>query len=167
MESINLARKITTNAMGLDSKTLLEAVKAGKGKYVEVSNVLAMVSGYSQKPSKFDAAKMDIRFHGKFEATNLLTGEIIRAGDAYFPGGAADWLKGQVDAALGAGKKESEFTAGADGKMLPAMAFTITAKAVTKRDGTDGYEYGVKALVETGLADPFAELRKALPKPKK
>lgn len=147
-ETFDVKSKLTTGSMGLDAATLKDVVKGSKGKPVAIALILAQVNEMKEQPNRLDPSKTDTKFLGQFEGTNLLTGEVSRSGAMYLPGAASDYLKGQ----------------GAGGG---AVAFQLTVEEDKRANSSQGYKFGVKAIAEKAVNDPFAALRAALPKPGK
>ena len=89
-----------------------------------------------------------IAFKGSFEATNLMTGEVFRAGKCFLPDVAANLMSAQLAASSGeTGFKGVQF------------AFEIGYKP---SDTLIGYEYTVTPLIEIDAADPLTALRDQL-----
>jgi hypothetical protein len=87
-------------------------------------------------------------FKGTFEATNLLTGEVFRAGELFLPEVAENMLTGPVT-------QHGEVKFG----------FEIGARSVKDRtnDQIVKYEFTCKPLLDTAENDPIAALKAELP----
>lgn len=156
-ETIALAKKVTVNTMGIAGNELKKLVSPGK-KAIPVAEVLAIVDGVEKKASRFDETKVDIRFLGRFEGTNLLSGEVVRAAQAFFPKSVEEWLLKYYESQ----KEKQGKTAKAEGKeagnALSAIGFTITVQHDPHPQSAQGYKYGCLAVVDSEV-DPFAQIR--------
>lgn len=81
---------------------------------------------------------------GRFEATNLQTGEVFISGSCFLPSVASSLIVPQLSPD---GTKEIRF------------AFIIGIKS---SDSAIGYEYTVEPLIEADLKDKFIEVRAAI-----
>ncbi len=149
MENMNVLKKFTTAAIGLDKASLQEIVKTAK-KPVAIVQVLALITRVKEEKSTKKADKIDYRFGGQFEAVNLLTKETFHAVEAYFPGAAEQHAMNAYQSAV---QNQGE---------AQAIAFTITVEKDPTPNSATGYKFGLQALVNKEANDPFANLRKAL-----
>jgi len=105
---------------------------------------------------------------GRFEAVNIITGEVYSAPQCFLPKPMDEVLAFQLE--------EMEPMTDSDGKVLldaddnertkrvtdsVQFAFEISVKP---NETAIGYEYVTAPIVEPGGADPLADLRKQLPK---
>jgi hypothetical protein len=150
MEQTNVQSKISMSSLGINKKVIQEALKASKGKDVELASFLCLVTAHEDIPNKLDPKKVNTRFRGSFEGTNRLSGEEAMASQGFFPGIAEDFLKGLHGAAESGASRSG---------------FIITAKENEK--SPVGYIFGLSVLTDRKNADPFKDFRAALPAPAK
>lgn len=92
---------------------------------------------------------------GQFEGVSLITGQVFVSGTCFIPGAAGEMLIGGLRTA-----KVSDPDAAA------TFGIALGVKYLKRQDGTHGYEYTARKLLDLAAADPLAELRAAMPAPK-
>jgi len=109
------------------------------------------------------------KFEGRFEAVDVMTGEVFRSKYLLLPEIAEALLTEQL-IALGAvaGKvktAEDKGSAGTPGREPVEFAIAVGVKPIFEKDGKtivergQGYEYSVRPLVESRRADSLSHLR--------
>ncbi len=142
VKGFNLAK---TNLAKVD---VLELVKRNP-KEQALCDVLAFCTGYEITPNKKDPTKSSLKFGGRFEIMNRISGEEINASSAYFPGPAESYIKGLLD--------------GVEGSSI-RIGFQITVMVDKAPDSITGYKYGMKLMTtKNDDNDPFKELRGKFP----
>lgn len=91
---------------------------------------------------------------GQFEGVSLITGRRYISGTCFIPGAAGDMLIGGLRTA-----KVSDPDASA------TFGLALGVKYLRRQDGTHGYEYTARKILDIKAADPLAELRAAMPAP--
>lgn len=157
-ETLNLSRKVTITTLGFVPAELKKLVKPG-GKAVPIAEVLAIVDGVAKKASRFDDSKFDIRFLGRFEGTNMVSGEVVRAGEAFFPKAVEDWLLGYYTSNQEKRAKDAKKDGEEGPRSSSAIKFTITVQHDPHPQSSQGYKYGCQVVVDTSV-DPFESVRK-------
>jgi hypothetical protein len=93
---------------------------------------------------KLPNGEPSIALTGKFEGTNMETGEIFRSGVMYFPGGVHEFVVAALDS-------------------NPDANIDFAVELYTKPSKSPaGYQWEVKPIVDLSLADPLADLRKQI-----
>lgn len=147
METITIVKGFNLAKVNLAKVDVLELVKRNP-KEQALIDVLAFATSYEVTTNKKDTTKSSIKFSGTFEIQNRLTGEVVNASSAYFPGPAESYVKALLD--------------GNEGGIR--MAFQVTVMQDKSPDSITGYKYGMKLLTNKNDAnDPFKELRGQFP----
>jgi hypothetical protein len=147
METISIVKGFNLAKIGLSKVDVLELVKRNP-KEQSLIDVLAFATSYEIKSNTRDTTKTSIRFSGTFEIQNRLTGEVVNASTAFFPGPAEPFIKGLLD--------------GNEGGIR--IGFQVTVMQDKATDSITGYKYGMKLLSNKNDAnDPFKELRGKFP----
>ena len=143
-----MERKITSkSACGLSSS---EIAKRGRKERTELYSVMGICNGTKVIDTDYGEST---GLRGQFESRSLLDGEIITAPIYWPPSFIADVINGE----LLAGKDDKNF----------AVRFAYTV-GVKPDEGTQlVYIYFVDSLQDPDAADPFKEMRTALPAPAK
>lgn len=132
---MGIIRKITLKAIGCDP-----AIAARENRSVNLAIFRGVAKVAQYKETDYG---MSIALKGEFAATNLETGEEFEANTMYVP----KFVEATFEAALmGEQKTEVEF------------AFIVTANPAKRKDGTMGYEYGVKSVVDPAKSDAMKRL---------
>lgn len=149
IKETNIVKFFSMEKTSLDSKKARQEHVRQNPKEHAVLNVLAFVTTHKVEVNKKDPSKTSIRFVGQFEVTDFLTGEVVHAGEAFFPGPAESFLHGLI--------------AGSEGGAV-RLAFQVTIAEDTKDDSLTGYKFGMKLFTnKDAQQDPFLELRESLP----
>ena len=148
----------------ISSKTVM-----GKVEKPEKATKLFTVIGVAHRTRRGDGDNGPwVSLIGRFEATNILTGEVSTAPQCFLPKPMDEILAFQLE--------EMEPLLDSDGKVQLDADDNERTKRVTESvqfayeigvkptDTPIGYEYTTNTIVEPGGADPLAELRGALPK---
>lgn len=165
-ELTNLVSKVTVKGLGVDGAKLIGEMKMGETRIVGA--IYGNATAYKVSPSQFKdqngVARDEYKFKGNFEGANLETGETINSTVAYMPNEVSSSTLAQAIDALGEEGGAVEF------------GVQIAIKKIKRRDGTDGYEFGVAVPKSPSAADPLAGVRskmipegakqQALPAPK-
>lgn len=147
MEMLTIVKSFNMAKTSLAKADLLEVIKRNPREQA-LCDVLAFATSYEIAPNKKDNTKSSIKFFGQFEIKNRLTGEVINAPAAFFPGPAELYIKGLLD--------------GNEGGIR--LGFQVTIMVDKSPDSITGYKFGMKLLTNRHDAgDPFKELRDAFP----
>lgn len=152
-EAKTIARKLTVASLNINPVELIATMAEGESKVV--ASIIGRATHYTESPSRFDTTKTDVRFKGAFEGLNLLTGETVEATSCFLPGAAPDAVQAAID---GMGEDENAID----------FAVLVSIKKQKKRDGSDGYVFGIAVPRQPEAADPLARMReqvKALASP--
>lgn len=143
-----MERKITSkSATGISGSDI---AKLGRKEKTALYTIMGVCNGTKEIETDYGPAT---GLRGQFEAQSLLNGEIITAPIYWPPAFVADVINGE----LLAGKGDNNFAV--------HFAYTIGVKP---DEGTQlGYIYFVDSLTEPDAADPFENMREALPAPAK
>lgn len=149
-------RNLTTKALGIDGKALVDAAieKLGKDPAAEKIAAIRIAAGVmygiiTQVKPQIDGKTGEVRavLIGQFEGINAVTGEVVRSARCYIP---------QVQETL-----EADFNA------LPAnvrgqrMKFRADLYVVHNEDRY-GFRYAVELPLRDTNSDPLADMRKEL-----
>jgi hypothetical protein len=146
---MEILKKLTLRALGLDSDTLLRACIDKEGITVPVARLFGRAVWPSE--SKMGDNGPYTLFKGMFGGVNLLTGEQAKSGLAIFNGAAESMLAGLVSMAA----PQEEGGAPGEVPFVYEIGVKYDASAIAK------YVFSCKVIGEEKLqlADPLAEVR--------
>jgi hypothetical protein len=148
MEMTTIVKGFNLAKVNLAKVDVLELVKRNP-KEQALCDIMAFATSYEVTINKKDTTKSSLKFSGSFEIQNRLTGEVVNASSAYFPGPAEPFIKGLLDGQEGGGVR---------------LAFQITVMVDKSPDSPTGYKFGMKLLTNKNDAnDPFKEMRGQFP----
>lgn len=148
MEMTNILTKLTVKEMKIDGAAIIANMAVGQT--VVVARIYGEATKYKTSPSKFtttDLPREDHQFVGNFEGVNLITGEVFNAPKCFLPGAAPDAVANALDNAEGG---SIEF------------GVEIAIQKVIKKDGTEGYKFGVAVPKQPSATDPLAAMREKM-----
>lgn len=149
-DMVTLSNKLTVKALGINPGELIKTLEVGQT--VVVARMYGQATKYKVSQSKFSndggLPREEVKFLGNFEGVNTATGQVVNASGAYMPNAAAtDALRAAVDAAEGGAVE---------------FAVEIAIQKIVKKDGTDGYQFGVAIPRNPAAADPLAAIREKM-----
>ncbi len=148
MEMTTVVKGFNLAKINLAKVDILELIKRNPREQVLI-DVLAYATGYEMGPNKKDPTKSSFKFAGQFEIQSRVSGEVVNASTAYFPGPAEPFIKGMLDGNEGGGIR---------------LGFQVTVMIDKSPDSITGYKFGMKVLTNKNDAnDPFKELRGQFP----
>jgi hypothetical protein len=157
---VEIVNKITMKSIGAQPKPRSVLVPT------DLAHIYGTARTFKEGSSTYGIFRS---FIGEFEAVNLETGEVTRSNRVLLPPVAEKLLTEQM-LQLGAkpGREKTATdagTEGTEGSSAVDFAFVISVKPQFEKDGKtivergQGYEYGIRPLIESRVSDTLAHLR--------
>jgi len=153
-EHPTILTKMSIKSLNADPSEVKAKNDDGTAKYtsLDLVRIYGIATGlvFKEDPKTGD---VQVAVSGNFEALNIKSGKIFRAGVLWLPGGIQELLIGAVDT----GEKD------ANGKpQYNSVKFGFTIASVPAANPI-GYSYTATQLIDAAQNDPLADLRSSLP----